>query len=314
MAKRRKNSATGRRKQGGKRPLLALLITILLIVLAFYLLEKLPKLVQERPGEKPRTAERYKLPPRVQERSVEHQPYTTAVASPPPRHPRRARPVGPGTVAIIVDDMGSSMQEARELMAIKVPVTFSLIPGLPKVKEVAEAAHGRGMQVMVHMPMEPKGYPQQRMEKNGLLLSQENEEIKRKVRGYLQGVPYAVGANNHMGSQFTEDEEKMGAVFSVLKEKGLFFIDSRTSPKSVGYALARAMGVETAARNVFLDNVQEVGAIKVQLGELAGLARKRGSAIGICHPHRTTIQALAATLPELQREGITFVYVSALVR
>lgn len=294
--------------------MVALLVTILLIVLAFYLLDKVQKAMEGKPVQKPITSGRYKLPPRVEERAEVHQPYTSMPAAPPAKFPKRKRPTGPGTVAIIVDDMGSSMQEVRDIMAIKVPVTFSLIPGLPKVKGVAAAAHSNGFQVMIHMPMEPKGYPQQRMEKNGLLLVQENDEIKRKVRSYLESVPFAVGANNHMGSQFTEDEEKMGVVLNVLKEKGLFFIDSRTSPKSVGYSLARAMGVETAARNVFLDNVQEVGAVRAQLEQLAGMARKRGNAIGICHPHRATIQALAATLPALQKEGITFVSVSELVR
>ncbi|KAF0218306.1 MAG: hypothetical protein FD174_3059 [Geobacteraceae bacterium] len=313
MAKRKKTT-NSRKIQGGKRPLVALLITIILIVLAFYLLETLQKAMEEKPVVKPGAIGRYKLPPRVEDRSAVHQPYTTLTVTPPARYPKIKRPTGPGTVAIIVDDMGSNIQEARALMGINVPITFSLIPGLPKVKEVAEAAHGKGVQVMVHMPMEPKGYPQQRMEKSGLLLGQENEEIKRRVRGYLQTIPHAVGANNHMGSQFTEDEEKMGAVFNVLKERGFFFIDSRTSPKSVGYALARAVGIETASRNVFLDNDQQVGAVKAQLGQLAGMARKRGSAIGICHPHRATIQALAAELPVLQKEGITFVYASELVR
>jgi polysaccharide deacetylase 2 family uncharacterized protein YibQ len=117
-----------------------------------------------------------------------------------------------------------------------------------------------------------------------------------------------------MGSHFTEERDRMRVVLGLLKEKGAFFIDSRTTPRSQGYDLARSMGLETATRDVFLDNVQETAAIRKQLELLAATARKRGSAIGICHPHKTTLQVLAVALPELQRQGITFVQASALVR
>ena len=182
------------------------------------------------------------------------------------------------------------------------------------MKDVAEAAHAKGFQVMVHMPMEPQGYPRQRMEQNGLLLSQSDAEIEKRLRGYLQAVPHATGANNHMGSRFTEDRAKMATVLGVLKGKGMFFIDSMTSPHSVGYTLAREMGLEAGSRNVFLDNVQDVDAIREQLEELVGLARKKGVAIGICHPRKTTILALTAAMPLLHKEGINFVHVSELVK
>ena len=130
----------------------------------------------------------------------------------------------------------------------------------------------------------------------------------------MREVPYAIGANNHMGSRFTEDRAKMQTVLGFLKGRGLFFIDSKTTPHSVGYSLAREMGLETASRNVFIDNVQDVEAIKAQLEQLAGMARRKGVAIGICHPHNATILALTAAMPELQRSGINFVYVADLVR
>ena len=164
------------------------------------------------------------------------------------------------------------------------------------------------------MPMEPKDYPQRRLEKNGLLMTDSDDEINKQVNEYLRVIPYAVGANNHMGSRFTENEPKMQDVLQILKGRGLFFIDSVTTPHSVGLKLAREMGVKTAARNVFLDNVQDVAAIRKQIQQLARLAVKRGSAIGICHPHRATIQALAEELPVLQKAGIKFVYASELVR
>ena len=217
-------------------------------------------------------------------------------------------------MAIIVDDMGSSIHEAEALVGIGVPITFAIIPGLGKVRGVAETARRSGTEVMLHIPMEPKEYQQKPFEKNGLLLAMSDQEIGKRLNGFTGMVPYAVGANNHMGSRFTEDRAKMATVIKILKEMDLFFIDSKTSPASVGERVAREMGVPTASRHVFLDNIQEVGAIRVQLEQLAAMARRNGSAIGICHPHKTTIQALAATLPAMKQSGITFVSASALVR
>ena len=313
MAKRRKNVANNRKKPQGKRPLITLLIVTVLIVAAFFLLEKLKRSVPPPVPERPVTVERHKMPVRKGGVAIEQKPYTSAKAPLPPVHPPK-RAAGPGTVAIIVDDMGSSIREVNELMAIRLPLTFSIIPGLSKVKGVAQAAHAGGYQMMIHIPMEPRGYPRQRMEQSGLLLAQSDGEIRKRLNGFLQAVPYAKGANNHMGSRFTEERAKMETVLGFLKGKGLFFIDSRTTPRSVGNSLAREMGLETASRNVFIDNVQDVGAIREQLEQLAAMARRKGGAIGICHPHKTTIQALSAAMPELKRSGITFVYAADLVR
>ncbi len=300
---------------GGKRPLVVLLVIALLIVAVFFGLEWLRRSLPPPVEKVPATVERRQIPPRPEHKEYEQRPYT-AVPAPLPHVPKQARPrpSGPGSVAIIIDDMGTSVQEARELLAIGLPITFSVIPGLAKDRAVSELVHKQGGRVMLHIPMEPQGYPQQRLEKNGLLLSQSQGEIAERVRGYLQAVPHVVGANNHMGSRFTEDNEKMGVVLSILKERGLFFIDSRTSPKSVGLQLARQLGMEAGTRNVFLDNVQEVGAIKVQLEEAVRIARRKGGAIAIGHPHPATIRALRELMPELKETGISFVYASELVR
>jgi polysaccharide deacetylase 2 family uncharacterized protein YibQ len=316
LAKRGKKNAFSKKKPQGKRPLVTLLIVAVLIVSAFYILERVkrgsvPPPVQESPV----VTERHKMPERKERptrESVEQQPYTTVIPLPPKRPRKRA--IGPGSVAIIIDDMGSSVREVNELMAINLPLTFSIIPGLAHVKGVAAAAHARGYQLMIHIPMEPKGYPRQRMEHYGLLISLSDEEIRKRMDGFLREVPYAKGANNHMGSRFTEERDKMETVLGYLKGKGLFFIDSKTTPRSVGNSLAREMGIENASRNVFLDNVQDAEAIREQLEQLAAMARRKGAAIGICHPHKATIQALAAAMPELQKSGITFVYAADLVR
>ena len=217
-------------------------------------------------------------------------------------------------LAIIIDDMGNSMAEARSLAAIKVPLTFSIIPGLRVDKDVAAYAVGNKIETMIHIPMQSKGWPGRHLEANGLLVAMGADELQERVAGFLQQIPGAVGANNHMGSEFTEREEKMEVVLRSLKKKNLFFIDSVTSPGSTGLKVAQRLGIRTARRNVFLDNEQERGYILGQLKQAIRVARKNGSAIAICHPHPATIAALAESLPELAGQGVTLVTASQLVK
>jgi len=314
----RKGKAVNRRKTSGggpRRPLLALVLVAILIAACFFLLERTRRAAPPAHTPLPRAAlptPYLKIPPRP----APHQTQLSSAALPAPKPHAAALPhaVGPGSVAIIIDDMGASLKEADTLLSIRLPLTFSVIPSLTHAKGVAQAAHGAGAEVMIHMPMEPEGYPRQPMEKAGLLLSMADPEIAERVNGYLGQVPFAVGANNHMGSRFTQSAEKMDVVLKVLQGKGLFYVDSKTSPASVGYARARALGLRCASRQVFLDNVQDEVLIGKQLAQVAAIARKKGSAIAICHPHPATIRALKAMLPQLARDGITFVHVSRLVQ
>ncbi|MBT1071446.1 divergent polysaccharide deacetylase family protein [Pelotalea chapellei] len=228
---------------------------------------------------------------------------------------RKQHQTGIGKLAVIIDDMGSSMQEAHALAHIGVPLTFSIIPGLRSYQEVASyAAKGGLVETMIHIPMQPKGWPQRRLEGNGLLVSMTDTEIKERLEAFMRDIPQAVGANNHMGSEFTEHNDKMQPVLEVLKNKGLFFIDSATSSRSVGLQLSRGMGERSARRSVFLDNEQNVQYITSQLNQAVRLAKKNGEAIAICHPHTATIKALAAVLPGLEGQGITLVRASQLVK
>lgn len=219
-----------------------------------------------------------------------------------------------GSLAIVVDDMGSSIKEVQELAAINLPLTFAIIPGLAKAKAVAEYAHAKGRDVIIHIPMEPQGYPAQRIESNALLMSSSATEIDSRIKGFIKDIPFAIGANNHMGSRFTESEVQMRPVIAALKDSGLFFLDSRTSPKSVGQKMASGMGVRTASRHVFLDNEQSVEAVKKELVTAARVAGKKGGAIAICHPHSVTIKALREIMPKLAEEGTVFVSAAQLLR
>jgi len=219
-----------------------------------------------------------------------------------------------GQLAVIIDDMGSNLQQARALAGIGLPMTFSIIPGLRSDRDVAGFAARSGIETMIHIPMQPKGWPQRRLEANGLLLSMDETAIREHLGEYAHQIPTAIGVNNHMGSEFTEHEDKMRVVLEMLKGRGLFFIDSVTTPRTVGQRLAREMGVKTGKRDVFLDNEQNSAYISGQLAKAVRMAKKNGSAIVICHPHEATIATLAETLPTLAGQGITLVPVSQLVR
>lgn len=248
------------------------------------------------------------IPPARQE------PYYTGDLDPerlPPPKPRRSE-TGKAALAIVIDDMGSSLQEAYALASIGMPITFAIIPGLHHDRAVADFAMKNGLEVLVHMPMQSREYPRRRLEENGLLLTQSDDEIRSRVLGYLQQLPGAVGANNHMGSGFTEQNDKMRVVLELLQERGLFFLDSITTPQTTGLKVAAELQMRHVRRHVFLDNEQKESYIRGQLDQAVARARKSGYAVAIGHPHPMTIEVLAKTLPELQRQGITLVPVSSL--
>jgi len=223
-------------------------------------------------------------------------------------------PPGPRPrMAIIIDDLGGDLSSARALLAIDLQLTFSVMPDVGKSREVAELAHSRKREVMLHIPMEPRSYPVADPGDTALFNNMTSQDVQQRMLDYLRQVPHVVGGNNHMGSAFTENEAGMAVVVGVLREKGLFFIDSRTSNRSVAAGAAEGAGIPFGARDVFLDNVRDVEAISREIHKLAGLARRKGQAIGICHPYPETIEALAREAGILRRQGIEVVPASKLV-
>jgi polysaccharide deacetylase 2 family uncharacterized protein YibQ len=217
-------------------------------------------------------------------------------------------------IAIIIDDLGYNNGNAEELLKIDAPLTFSIFPQGTYSKSLAQKAHTRGRDVILHLPMEPYEYPQKNPGDGTLLLDMDNEELLKKLESDIDAVPFIKGVNNHMGSKFTEDKEKMRVVLNELEKRGLFFLDSRTSKNTVGYSVAKEMGLKVAERNIFLDNNQDLKSINAQIYKLAKLSLKNGSAIGIGHPHPATIKALKQMIPELKAKGIEVVPVSQLVK
>ena len=232
-----------------------------------------------------------------------------------PQAPEPGRKVlkGKPRLAIIMDDMGRETQTVRALLSIGLPVTVSVLPNTPESVEVATLAHEGGREVLIHIPMEPESYPAANPGTNALFLNLSSAEILRRFQTYRARVPFAVGGNNHMGSRFTENREAMDTVLGAMKKAGLFFVDSLTSGRSVGFEEAQREGMPSAVRDLFLDNVQDVDKISGEIRHLVRIADQRGHAIGICHPHPKTLEALRREAPFLRRAGVEMVPVSDLL-
>ncbi len=220
-------------------------------------------------------------------------------------------------VAIVIDDFGYNRSAAtHQLISLGVPITISVLPHTPYTAEIAEAAHRVGKEVLVHIPMEPRDYPKVNAGEGVLLTSHTHAEIRELARSAVAAVPHAVGANNHMGSAFTKDRARMRVVTETLRAEGLFFLDSMTTPESVGLSEASRAGVPTVRNRMFIDSsLDEHGTVDVesQLQALAAIARRRGSAVGIGHPRKDTISVLVRLLPRMEEQGIELVFVSELV-
>jgi polysaccharide deacetylase 2 family uncharacterized protein YibQ len=220
-------------------------------------------------------------------------------------------------VAIVIDDMGYRMDVAQAFLDLPWPITFSILPFTPEEKEIARLAREKGKDVMLHIPMAANGKEEaiERLESRtlGMLrVSMSDGELRRLVRQEIQEVPYAKGANNHMGSWFTRDPRKMRIVLEELKVRGYYFLDSLTDSRSVAYRVASRLGMKCFRRDVFLDNSKDVPYILHQLYALGCLARKRGYAVAIGHPSRATLLALRQGLPKLEKRGIKVVPLSEL--
>jgi polysaccharide deacetylase 2 family uncharacterized protein YibQ len=234
----------------------------------------------------------------------------TAAPTASPTSTPAANPNGP-QLALIVDDCGQWIATERGFVALGIPLTLSVLPDVPYTNVIATEASDAGKGVMLHLPMETLSGLNPGPGKVTTEMS--DAQIVAQVRSDLADVPLARGVNNHEGSKASADTRVMRAVIGVLAQHSLFFIDSRTNVASVGEATARAMGVPTAARDVFLDNRADVAYTEAQLSQAAAIARRTGSAIAIGHPRPTTLAAVRAMIPRLQALGIQFVLVQDIV-
>jgi hypothetical protein len=228
---------------------------------------------------------------------------------PPPKPTLVIRP----KLAIVIDDLGYDPSQARSLYRINPNITLAIIPLQPYSKQIAQAAENRGQEVLLHLPLEPRHYGDYNKMPHMLLVNMSTAELKRKLSYNLDNLPWAVGVNNHMGSRLTENEGKMRTILTELKQRGLFFIDSRTSSRSIAYSLAKQLGLKAGKRDIFLDNVDQVEAITSQLKQLVALAKQKGKALGIGHPRPNTLTALKRFFQSEKAQGVQLVPASELL-
>ena len=216
-------------------------------------------------------------------------------------------------LALIIDDGGYNSEDMKGMMGMGKPMTFAILPNAPHAREAALMAHREGSEVILHLPMEPKDADKYSLERNTLRAGMNKERLQKIVGDSLKQVPYARGVNNHMGSHATEDPRLMQALMEVLQEKDLYFIDSHTSPRSVGPDMARKAGVASGVNAKFIDHEKNVEAIKEALRLVMRKAKQEGKAVAIGHPHPYTAQAIREMLPEIAAEGIRLVLASEVV-
>ncbi|HZG77576.1 MAG TPA: divergent polysaccharide deacetylase family protein [Paenibacillus sp.] len=221
----------------------------------------------------------------------------------------------PKRVAIVIDDFGNAMDGTEEMFALPAPITVAVMPFLPTTKRDAEEAHRRGHEVIVHLPMEPVRGKRSWLGPGAITTDLSDREIKNRVAAAIDDVPHARGMNNHMGSKATADPRVMRIVMEVCRERGIYFLDSRTTGNSQAATMADAVGVPVVANDLFLDEIYTASHVDKQLRKLNRLLERRSNTIVIGHvgpPGRITAAGLRGAI-ELLRDETAFVRVSELL-
>lgn len=215
-----------------------------------------------------------------------------------------------GHMAVVIDDVGRELHLFEQLLALRFPLTFSVLPGSVYAAGVQlrlRADRRRPREILLHLPCEPvdadKMHAGAEAQEHFLRVDEPPQRLRDSLAEALRRVPAATGVNNHMGSRLTADRAAMDAVMPVLREAGLYFLDSRTSPHSQGLAAAVAAGVPALGRDVFLDHDPRPEAILAQM-KTAAAAAQESPVVLIAHPSAGVVELLREELPRLLREGV----------
>lgn len=218
-----------------------------------------------------------------------------------------------GRVAVVIDDVGWSNEATPVFSDVREHLTFAVLPGRPHSRTLYQRWE-TDSEFIVHMPMEPEGYPEDDPGEQALMTDMSEATVRKRLRGVLDRYPGVSGINNHMGSRFTQDTQRMGVVMAILRERELFYLDSRTSSASVALEIGRQWNVPVLRNQVFLDNERSERAIERQLKKLVKIAREDGQAIGIGHfQSMETARVLRRKIPEYRDRGIRFVGLSRIL-
>ena len=216
-------------------------------------------------------------------------------------------------IVLVIDDFGYRNDSISDgFLELPVPITCAVLPGHNQSSRFAKKAINAGKEVIVHMPMQ-SAIASSGEDEFKLKIGMTSEEIEWRLNEALNEIPEAVGINNHQGSKATTDGKVMAVVASVLKNKNKFFLDSRTSSKTVGESTMRSVGVPTARRHIFLDNDLNIKNISKQLNKLVDVSEKKGLAIGIGHVKGNTLKVLEKEIPDLLERGFDFKFLSQVV-
>jgi len=219
-------------------------------------------------------------------------------------------------LALVIDDLGYIQPElVTRLCSQPVPFSVAVLPYQEHTRESADIAHRLGKEVMLHLPMEPIGYPGPGRDPgpNAILYNLPESEVRRRVRMALDDIPHRTGVNNHMGSRITPDRTRMGWVLQEVKARKYFFVDSRTEKDSVAYDLAEELGVPAVQRRVFLDDDKAFPEMEKQWERALKLAEKEGAALIIGHIYPETVEALEKLVPR-SKGRVRFVRAGELVK
>lgn len=307
MAKKRATTTRRRKRKTSRRPDMvfqlmkvfgALAVLILLVVVAAvtarFLIRRpqtyVPPVVQmPAPPVKKQSKPAYEVP---------HKPVPAKPVTKLPQLPGAHPPL----VAIVIDDIGYDRQIGDQLLSLNAPLTFSVLPYGPFSQQFAAQARAKGREIMLHLPMEPEEFPAVNPGPGALLIQMSPDELIGQLNTNLDLFPGLKGVNNHMGSGISKSPERMRQIFSILKKRGLYYIDSRTTAETVARPSAQLLKLPFAERDIFIDHFEEEAFIRRQLKKLVQRAQQQGYAVGIAHPHGVTHRLLSEYLPQLKQK------------
>jgi uncharacterized protein len=216
-------------------------------------------------------------------------------------------------VAIVIDDIGYDLNTVKELLKIDANLTFAILPCLNHSREAAEMLHKAKKEILLHLPMEPVSYPHEKPGEGALFTDMNNDELSLQLKNNIAAVPYAVGINNHMGSKFMIDEQRLSVIFKELKRGNLFFVDSRTSSDTKALSVANKTGLSIAERKIFIDNNRNYEEIYNNLINVTKSGDK-SPIIFIGHPYPETVRALKNAAKIMREKGVSIIPVSQIIK
>jgi len=221
-------------------------------------------------------------------------------------------PDGACYIAIIIDDLGYKPEQDQRALSLPGDYSYAFLPHAPLSRRLAENAHAANKDVILHLPMQ--SFNNGHLGPGGLTIAMDKPKFVRSLLDSISSIPHLNGVNNHMGSLMTSREQPMLWLMETLKQQQLYFVDSRTSNKSIAQDTASNFGVSHTRRNVFLDHTRNTEDILIQFRGLIRLARKYGTALGIAHPYKQTLDVLETQVPLLKSMNIKLVSTSTLIR